>query len=1680
MGGQFTTIAGTSRNNLARLTSSGLLDASFNPGAGANSLVYALALQSNGRVVVGGAFTTLAGGSRNFIGRLLSDGTLDSTFAPSSGANGIVRAVAIDGAGNVLIGGDFTTVNGVPRGRVARLTPAGALDLSFDPGAANLNQPVNALMVQLDGKILIGGLFTQYGASPRAYAARLNSDGTLDSTFNPGTGLDNFVSAIGVLPDGRVLMGGGFTAFNGVSRNRIIQLTPTGQLDPTINLGSGANSFVAALQVQSDGKVAVGGGFTQFNGVTANYLTRINGGLNVGSGTIGFSATNYTVSENAGSVTITVVRSAGTSNAVAVAYAMSNGTATNGMHYTASAGTLAFVEGETLKTFNVTVLDDFPAATNAPRTINLQLSPITTGPTNTAPAIFSVTAATITITDSDSALAFAFTDFSVGEATPLATITVLRSGSTNGTVMVDYVTSNGTATAGADYTAVSGTLTFGDGVVSQTFNVPILDDILVEGNETVLLALTNPVGLGNVGALLGTPATATLTIVDDDFSPGQIGFSSPTYSVIESGGSITIPVIRTNGTLNLVSVNYATANGSASAGADYVATAGSLVWGDGDGIPKTFRVTILDDTAVEGNETVILTLSGASGGATISVPTAILTILDDDDSVQFTATALSFFESASNAVLNVQRIGAGNNTVTVTYATVPGGTAVAGTDYTATNGVLTFAPGVTNQSIVVPITNNKITNAAKTFNVQLAAPNGGSLGAGTLAQVTILDDDSVLQFAAGAVSVVESAGSITLNVTRTGASNSVVTVQFTTLDGTATNGMKYVTNSGTLVFGTNQTNATITVQVINNTIVETNQTFSVVLSSPTGEASLGSISTTVVTILDDDSLVQFATGTYSVVERAGTVTLVVVRTGASNGVVSVPFSTANVTAFAGLDYVGTNGTVTFLTNVTSTNIVVTILNDKLVEADETFTVTLGVPVGESSLGPTNSATVTILDDESTLEFALASVSALESAGTLAVQVTRVGALDSAVTVAFSFSNGSATNGVDYFATTPGVLTFGVGVNLQSITVSISNNLVVGPDKTFAISLSSPGGEAVLGTKTVASVTILDDDSVLQFPFPTLNVSENAGNVTVTVQRTGATNVPVGVQLATADGLVNPALSTADYGALTTNLIFAVGENLKSVVIYITNDSIAEGTETFRVLLSNVTGQATLGSNSTLTVSIIDDDFRTIVAAGYFLQAESYQPTNNAVDPLEEVSVWFSLQNIGNINSPDLTATLQLTGGVLSNRVTQVFTNVYTNLTAAGPVRSNMFSFKAAQVQTVIATLNLSDVNGSAGTVTFPIDLGVPTSTNNRTLINIPGTISVPTSGPASPYPTTITVTNVAGLVNKVTVRLNGFTHTWPADVDILLVGPAGQKVLLMSDAGGGNSVTNLTLTFDDAASSNLPELSTILAGTFRPTDYPPADSFPAPAPAGPYATSLSVFNGSSANGTWMLYIVDDTDQNFGTILNGWTLNLSTVSPLIDLAASMTSSPAGVRVPGLVTFTTVITNLGPNVATGVIYSNVLPAGLTLVSATNSAGSNFTVSGSTVVGNLGPLATNATLTVTLTVSTAGSGSVTNTAVVSSSEVELAPADNTASASVVITPAVPFSLFGQTLGNGSFSLTVSNAVVGKTYVVEGTTNFANPVTTTVWTPVATNVANGSTLTASDPAASGFRNRFYRAIER
>jgi len=172
-----------------------------------------------------------------------------------------------------------------------------------------------------------------------------------------------------------------------------------------------------------------------------------------------------------------------------------------------------------------------------------------------------------------------------------------------------------------------------------------------------------------------------------------------------------------------------------------------------------------------------------------------------------------------------------------------------------------------------------------------------------------------------------------------------------------------------------------------------------------------------------------------------------------------------------------------------------------------------------------------------------------------------------------------------------------------------------------------------------------------------------------------------------------------------------------------------------------------------------------------------------------------------------------------------------------------------------------------------------------------GVITIPVSGTANPYPSTIAISGLTHAITDVNVTLHGFSHTFPFDLGVLLVGPTKASVVLMGRNGLGNSVSNLTITYDDAAASSIDcNLGDFVSGTFKPADcLPNLHPFASPAPAGPWGTLLSVFNGTNANGTWSLFVQDFANPDGGSIAGGWTLTITAAGALAVTVSSLTAT-----------------------------------------------------------------------------------------------------------------------------------------------------------------------------------------------
>lgn len=328
---------------------------------------------------------------------------------------------------------------------------------------------------------------------------------------------------------------------------------------------------------------------------------------------------------------------------------------------------------------------------------------------------------------------FSQSAYSVNVSQSNALITVLFTGSGDGTGAVNFATSGGTATAGVDYVATNGILVFAVGVLSNTFSVPVLDNGLPGSTQTVNLVLSNPTGF----ALLGSPSLATLTILN--FQTQQVQFAQAAYEVDEGESNAVITLVRTGATNGTISVDFKTSDGSAKAGVDYTATTGTVSFADGV-VTNTFSIPILESGALQTNQTIKLTASNPLGAGLGTRTQAVLTILATGPTVmQFSAANYKIHAKTGKATLNVIRFGDSSADAKVDYATSDG-TAKNGIDYVGVSGTLDFPAGASSAGFTFQFIKLQGFQSNRTVNATLSTPVGGALGTQATAVVTIVND----------------------------------------------------------------------------------------------------------------------------------------------------------------------------------------------------------------------------------------------------------------------------------------------------------------------------------------------------------------------------------------------------------------------------------------------------------------------------------------------------------------------------------------------------------------------------------------------------------------------------------------------------------------------------------------------------------------------------------------------------------------------------------------------------------------------------------------------------------------------------------------------------------------------------------------------------------------------------
>lgn len=668
IGGQFGLFNGTNRNRIARLHLNGTLDLSFDPNNSTSSSgsIYGLAVQPDGKILVAGGF--FGTGDHSHLMRLLPGGGKDPAFTPAS-INNELRAVVLQPDGRILIAGRFTSVGGQMRGRVARLNADGSLDPTFDPGSG-ANDHIRAMALQSDGSVLVGGQFTSVNGQPRGYLARMSSTGTLDSAFTPT--ISGEVRTIALHHDGRIVIGGEFSTVNTQTRTHVAQVLTDGSLDPNFAAVTLNNTTVRTVVTQADGMVWLGGDFTALNGAAAYRIARLTGtGQPDTVFNPGFS---------------------GPANEVFAIALQSDGKPVIGGQFTTVSGA---ARQRVARLFKDTSVQSFDFVTS---------------------------------------------QFQAGESDGTAFVFINRKGATNVTSAVDFTTDDDTALAGSDYLPVLSRVEFQPGEVTKSVAITILNDPVIGPNTQLKLTLSNP----SPGSYLGPIFQSVLQIEE---RTALLEFTQSLALLPENQTNYLQFFLRRSGWLNTsVTVGCAGFSGTAMAGADFVRVTNYVTFRAGEW-EKIVAVPVINDGEVEQAEEFDFRIVAIAGLAAPGPRSNItIRILDNDRHLTFTQAAFSGSERQGHVGVQLRRGDDGTNVATVLLKSTSG-TAVAGQDFVtvnSSNGWVILQPGEMTKSFLVPVVADCVGEVDETFSLSMVSASPGTawdpFGPSNSATLTITDD----------------------------------------------------------------------------------------------------------------------------------------------------------------------------------------------------------------------------------------------------------------------------------------------------------------------------------------------------------------------------------------------------------------------------------------------------------------------------------------------------------------------------------------------------------------------------------------------------------------------------------------------------------------------------------------------------------------------------------------------------------------------------------------------------------------------------------------------------------------------------------------------------------------------------------------------------------------------------
>lgn len=1020
---------------------------------------------------------------------------------------------------------------------------------------------------------------------------------------------------------------------------------------------------------------------------------------------------------------------------------------------------------------------------------NTFTNPLTAGPNVTGADFTASTTPVVSIVASDP-------DATEGGDTGKFTIT--RTGSTTSALTVMLLAASGTATQGSslDYTLSPSptydstnywyTVTIPAGQASLDVVLTANDDTSVEGPETATLELMPQSTYAIAGA-----ESATVTIKDTDTSLPQVSIAVVDADASETGDPASFLVSRTGATTSALTVNF-TVSGAATNGTDYTSIGTNLTIPAGQS-SATLTISPLQDTAVEGDEDVTVTLATNSGVYVLAstAKTASAVITDDDvPTLSVVASDAAASETGQDpGTFLITRTGDTSAALTVNYALT--GSALHGVDYVALPGVLTIPAGSATGAVTIVPYDDNIGEPTQTVVLQIRGGTGYVVSpTASNATINITDNDvPVVTVGVSDGTAGEPSDTGTFKFTTTGSGTGNITVHYT-VTGTATSGVDFTALSGTLSMGKNTT-ASVTLTPLNDALLEDLETVTITIDPDPSYTSFLDNSATINLIDDDQPIVSVTATNDAFSETNGSlVKYWISRTGSTAAALTVNY-TMSGTATNGTDYQTVSGTVTIPAAAAGVEVDLTLIDDTAKEGTETAILNI-TPDAAYGIG-IGSATQYITDAETpavSVRFSSGTGTGAESVGVVNVPVTLSAASATTVTVEYAIGGGSAIAGIDY-SLTPGVLTFTPGVTSQNIPLTIIDDAFPEPNQTVSIVLKNPNG-AALGTSTY-SYTITDNDSVpaatVGFASTTSSGVESVSPAQIVVSLSSAQAAAVSVDFAVTGGT---AVSGTDFTIAAGTLTFAPGETAKVLPNTILDNTTVQTSRTIILTLSNPSGIA-LGANATTTYTILDDDASTVS-----ITASDATATEAAGNPGR-----FTITRSGGIANA-LTVNLTITGTATNGTdydaipTTANFAGGQSSLTiAVTPIDDLLGEGNETVIATIATSSNYTVGSPSSATVTIVDD--EPT-------VSISATDSSAAELGADPGVFTITRSGNTAADLVVNVTLTG-TATSGSDY----IAPA---LPITIPAGATTATITITPIDDTAAEGPETVIATIAAGSY--------------------------------------------------------------------------------------------------------------------------------------------------------------------------------------------------------------------------------------------------------------------------